>query len=236
MSKNDFSRKTKLPSAKPAAKPTNTAYPVRQQDLVAQQGRLNKAAAAGAAPLKSPPPAKTIELPASSQALPTKPLTPLASSWPSPLQPRGEAKPLQTKEPQVQKAPIAATPPKALPAVATPSVKPPVQATPPTAPGKPTLVAPTPKPAAPKTFNVSFVLVKREAKRASLCGDFNNWAADAAPMKQQGEGRWETAVALAPGRYQYKFLVDGEWIHDPSAKENVWNQHGTLNSVVEVRR
>ena len=48
-------------------------------------------------------------------------------------------------------------------------------------------------------------------------------------------GTWETTVELAPGRYQYKFVVDGQWIPDPLAHDNVWNQHGTLNSVVEVR-
>jgi hypothetical protein len=48
-------------------------------------------------------------------------------------------------------------------------------------------------------------------------------------------GHWETTVALAPGRYQYKFVVDGEWIPDLLAQENVWNEHGSLNSVVEVR-
>jgi hypothetical protein len=30
-------------------------------------------------------------------------------------------------------------------------------------------------------------------------------------------------------------LVDGEWIPDLLARENVWNRHRTLNSVIEVR-
>jgi len=235
MSKKDFSRTTKPLSSKPAAKQTNTAYPVKQEDLVAQQGRLNKAAAAGAGELKSPPPAKTTALSPAPQAVPTKCLTPLAGSLPSPLPPPGESKPPKAKGPPVQKAPIAATPPRASPTGATTSPKPPAQATPPSALGRSTLAAQTPKPTAPKTVNVSFALAKRDAKRVSLCGEFNGWAADAAPMKQQRDGHWETAVALARGRYQYKFIVDGEWIADPLAHENVWNQHGTLNSVVEVR-
>ncbi|HZR17456.1 MAG TPA: glycogen-binding domain-containing protein [Verrucomicrobiae bacterium] len=40
---------------------------------------------------------------------------------------------------------------------------------------------------------------------------------------------------LAPARYENKFVVGGEWIPDPLARENVWNHHGTLNSVLEVR-
>ena len=92
-----------------------------------------------------------------------------------------------------------------------------------------------PKPAAPKTISVSFALDRPNAKRVSLCGDFNGWSPGAAPMKRHEDGRWEATVALAPGRYQYKFVVDEEWIADPAAQKNVPNQHGSLNSVVEVR-
>ena len=53
-------------------------------------------------------------------------------------------------------------------------------------------------------------------------------------MQSQGDGHWRIAVPLKPGRYEYKFLVDGEWTADPQARLNVWNVHGTLNSVVEV--
>ena len=53
-------------------------------------------------------------------------------------------------------------------------------------------------------------------------------------MRRHSDGHWETTVDLAPGRYEYKFVRDGEWIPDLLAHENVWNQHGTLNSVVEV--
>ena len=54
-------------------------------------------------------------------------------------------------------------------------------------------------------------------------------------MKRQADGHWETTIALAPGRYEYKFVVDGNWKHDPLARVNVWNQSGSLNSVIEVR-
>jgi 1,4-alpha-glucan branching enzyme len=89
-------------------------------------------------------------------------------------------------------------------------------------------------PASPRV-EVSFVLVDLGAKQVSLSGDFNGWSPDATPMRRDSSGHWETTVELAPGRYQYKFVVDGEWVPDPLARENVWNQHGTLNSVVEVR-
>jgi hypothetical protein len=97
----------------------------------------------------------------------------------------------------------------------------------------------TPAPATFRTVKVTFVLLDLSGnlagRRVSVCGDFNGWAPDATPMNRNGNGHFETTVALAPGRYEYKFVVDGEWLPDPLAHENVWNQHGTLNSVIEVR-
>jgi 1,4-alpha-glucan branching enzyme len=96
------------------------------------------------------------------------------------------------------------------------------------------VAAPVAKPTAPKALSVSFALHKPDAKRVSLCGDFNGWSPSATSMKRHNDGHWETTVALAPGRYQYKFLVDGDWLLDPAAQKNVPNEHGSLNSVVEV--
>ena len=90
------------------------------------------------------------------------------------------------------------------------------------------------KPTAPQKVKVSFVLLEPGAKQVFLCGEFNGWASDATPMKRDDAGHWETTIALAPGRHEYKFLVDGNWKHDPLARVNVWNQNGTLNSVAQV--
>jgi len=87
----------------------------------------------------------------------------------------------------------------------------------------------------PMTVKVTFVLHEPGAKQLALTGDFNGWASGATPMKRDDAGHWETTIALAPGRYEYKFVVDGNWKHDPLARVNVWNQSGSLNSVIEVR-
>ena len=89
--------------------------------------------------------------------------------------------------------------------------------------------------AGPKTIEVSFSLEDIEATAVHLSGDFNDWSPGGLPMIQRnGHGQWLKRVALRPGRYEYKFVVDGRWIHDPRARANVRNHHGTLNSVVEV--
>ena len=97
------------------------------------------------------------------------------------------------------------------------------------------MAAQAPKSTAPKTRSIRFALHKPDAKQVSLCGEFNGWSPSATPMKRHDDGHWETTVALVSGRFQYKFIVDGEWITDPAAQKNVPNEHGSLNSVVEVR-
>ena len=87
----------------------------------------------------------------------------------------------------------------------------------------------------PEKVKVGFVLLEPAAKSVSLRGEFNGWLADATPLQRSADGRWEATLALAPGRYEYKFFVDGQWIPDPQAQDQVWNHHGSLNSVVLVR-
>jgi 1,4-alpha-glucan branching enzyme len=83
---------------------------------------------------------------------------------------------------------------------------------------------------------VAFVLSSQEAEEVYLCGDFNQWVPRSLPMIRHGEDHcWEKRLVLEPGRYEYKFIVNGVWIHNPDAPENVPNSHGSLNSVVEVR-
>jgi hypothetical protein len=61
-----------------------------------------------------------------------------------------------------------------------------------------------------------FDFVDDAAHSVSLVGDFNDWSASATPLQQSGsKGAWTTTLALAPGRYEYAFLVDGKrWALD----------------------
>ncbi|WP_218022958.1 glycogen-binding domain-containing protein, partial [Calidithermus terrae] len=50
-----------------------------------------------------------------------------------------------------------------------------------------------------------------EVKSVSLRGAFNNWGE--APMKLEGK-TWGVSVDLQPGRYAYKFFINGQWPRD----------------------
>jgi hypothetical protein len=81
-------------------------------------------------------------------------------------------------------------------------------------------------------IEVLFILDCPEAQVVYLCGSFNNWVADTLRMvRRHSDGCWECRLPLRPGRYEYKYLVDGKWIHDALSRQNVPNQFGTLNSV-----
>ncbi len=51
-----------------------------------------------------------------------------------------------------------------------------------------------------------------------------------------GDGVWTVTLALEPGRYEYKFVVDGgaSWEPDDGNPESVGDNHGGENSVLVV--
>jgi 1,4-alpha-glucan branching enzyme len=81
---------------------------------------------------------------------------------------------------------------------------------------------------------VKFVFYAPEAKEMYLSGDFIQWDTHLIPMKKGKEGLWKAKVKLLPGRYEYKFIVDGQWVLDIPGAERVPNAFGTENFVIWV--
>ncbi len=73
------------------------------------------------------------------------------------------------------------------------------------------------------------------AKSVALVGDFNDWSVTAHPMTRDPSGDlWVATLRLAPGRYEYKFFVNGgSWWNDPDAPK-VPNAWGSENSYLTV--
>lgn len=72
-----------------------------------------------------------------------------------------------------------------------------------------------------------------QAQSVYVAGSFNGWDQKKTPLRKDGNG-WKATLQLAPGRYEYKFIVDGQWVCDPRAKECVQNDFGSSNSVLVV--
>ena len=68
-----------------------------------------------------------------------------------------------------------------------------------------------------------------------LAGEHNGWNATGDAMSDgDGDGVYDCTIPLAPGRYLYKFVVDGSWMQDPTNPEGVEDGFGGQNSVVDV--
>lgn len=73
------------------------------------------------------------------------------------------------------------------------------------------------------------------AQGVCIAGSFNNWHPAATEMISRGNGKWTKELTLLPGRYEYRFVVDGQWMDDPNAKETVPNPFGSSNAVLVVK-
>jgi 1,4-alpha-glucan branching enzyme len=87
----------------------------------------------------------------------------------------------------------------------------------------------------PKRRRTAFTLNAPEAHEVILMGDFNQWSAKTHPMKRGADRLWQKILMLDPGRYEYRFLVDGQWWHDPKNDQVCPNCFGTQNNVLVVR-
>jgi 1,4-alpha-glucan branching enzyme len=68
----------------------------------------------------------------------------------------------------------------------------------------------------------------------NVVGDFCDWQTDRCPMKKDKTGVWKATIVLAPGRYEYLFVVDGQWVSDPNCVERAKNAFGGDNCVLYV--
>lgn len=75
-----------------------------------------------------------------------------------------------------------------------------------------------------------------EARKASLCGEFNNWSSTAHTMKHRKDGRFSTTISLQAGRsYRFKYFLDDErWENDWAADDYVPNDFGSDDSLVRL--
>ncbi len=82
-----------------------------------------------------------------------------------------------------------------------------------------------------KPKKVPFEFVAPGAQKVSLAGNFNNWDPKTNLMKKDKKGIWKATVSLNPGRYEYRYFVDGNWENDASCAGCVPNEFGSQNCV-----
>ncbi|XP_028449295.1 5'-AMP-activated protein kinase subunit beta-2 isoform X2 [Perca flavescens] len=70
-------------------------------------------------------------------------------------------------------------------------------------------------------------------KEVYIAGSFNNWSTKIPLNKSHND--FVAILDLPEGEHQYKFFVDGQWVHDPS-EAVVTSQLGTINNLIQVKK
>lgn len=88
----------------------------------------------------------------------------------------------------------------------------------------------------PKLTEVRFSVFAPDAKEVFLVGEFNNWRADDNSRMSADNGTWQKKLGLTPGKYRYRFVIDGSWVEDISNPLKEMNPYGSQDSLVEVAK
>lgn len=71
------------------------------------------------------------------------------------------------------------------------------------------------------------------ANKVILSGNFNDWNEHELEMTK-GNDNWNISLALRPGFYKYKYIIDGKWTLDPEGKAIESGVHGELDNWIIV--
>jgi len=84
--------------------------------------------------------------------------------------------------------------------------------------------------------DVDIVFAAPQAVSVTIAGDFNGWNPQRTRLvRSNHEGLWRARLKLAPGVYQYSFVLDGTtWVGDPLARKMLADGFGGQNSVIIV--
>ncbi|HEV7890583.1 MAG TPA: M56 family metallopeptidase [Pyrinomonadaceae bacterium] len=72
-----------------------------------------------------------------------------------------------------------------------------------------------------------------DARVVAVAGEFNKWNQSQFIFSREG-GEWVCRVNLPAGTYQYKFIVDGDWLTDPTNPLTVHDERGITNSLLKA--
>ncbi len=81
----------------------------------------------------------------------------------------------------------------------------------------------------------TFIFEAPAGKHVCVAGAFNDWDPEQKVLEyKSSKGVYSGVIMLEPGTYEYKFVIDGEWVLDPKNPNFSHNDFGTLNSKLIV--
>jgi hypothetical protein len=92
-----------------------------------------------------------------------------------------------------------------------------------------------PPPVPSVTGNTTFKLPGHtDAEAVAIYGSFNNWIQTKNYCAKEVDG-WVCRLDLAPGKYTYRFLVDGVGLLDPNNSATEDDRNGLTDSVIVIK-
>ena len=90
-------------------------------------------------------------------------------------------------------------------------------------------------PPVPSTGNTTFTLRGHtDAEAVAIYGSFNDWIQTKNYCAKESDG-WVCRIDLTPGKYTYKFLVDGVGLNDPANSATEDDGNGHMDSVIIIK-
>lgn len=83
--------------------------------------------------------------------------------------------------------------------------------------------------------STTFILYRPNAREVSVAGSFNEWKPVSMFRKKDNPALWGFRCQLPPGDYEYKYVIDGEWVTDPENYYTHTDTAGNINSLFAVR-
>jgi 1,4-alpha-glucan branching enzyme len=88
----------------------------------------------------------------------------------------------------------------------------------------------------PALKSITFTVHAEAGQDVRLAGSFTDWETKAKKMTfKKTNGVYSATVKLAPGEYQYKFIIGDKWTTDDQNAEFVPNDKGTFNSKLVIK-
>ena len=83
---------------------------------------------------------------------------------------------------------------------------------------------------------VTFTVKAPDAEKVFVCGDFNDWSQVENELKKLKNGNFKGTIDVQKDNtYEFKYLVDGNWVNEEQADSYKWNEFAAAeNSVLEV--
>ncbi|MEI6681053.1 MAG: glycogen-binding domain-containing protein [Bacteroidota bacterium] len=70
----------------------------------------------------------------------------------------------------------------------------------------------------------------RQSQSVCISGSFNGWSTRQTPLIRNDSG-WVITLKLQPGKYAYKYIVDGKWTNDSFNKLHEADTYGGINNI-----